>query len=286
MTNEQKTVLLGLFKELGVPLACAVQTARASEDIADEDIARSLAGLLNQSVALSGEISKSLELSADDQKLRIQSMSVAALLLSDSFQKNGELGNEQDLKASQEIVQTLISFADGFTSAVPSENAETALPDRVSIEAMKALTPLTIAASEFSFGENPNTLVGKLTQEFDKKLRKLYADFNVSDKNAELRLTLMTSAADILVTAYRLEVERFEESKSLDDALKAIWAKFDEQITLLEALIKFSHDAIFGSEDGTQDAGSSSDSKGMKPAPQQKNNKVSEGNPMSFFLKK
>jgi hypothetical protein len=304
--EHRQAALIQLFEKLGVPLVNAITAVEMWRDPdtqvqqGDQDIfyASTLASLLNRSVALSTELTKKLELTpTSDEKHRIDLAGVSSMMVAHQYALTARVPEETDVPKITASFETVLSFADYFSTKQLKHNSELGEEDLL-VEAMEAFVPLVQTIGRFAFGRNQNTLVSEVLEQLSRRVDDmtdaLGADISAGSFRRK-KMDILKSAAQLFTLCYEAEMNVMihkqggdtlnpaatgVNDEKIQETLDIIWQQFDARITLLRGVLSFINDYFTQSEEnGTQKNVAASPSQSSQQAVQ---SKKSEGKPDIF----
>lgn len=261
----------GFFRQkmvdgIGRPLMEAV-TAVQAQGGQTASIASIVAELLNRSVMMGISMSESLDLKGDEvaaANARLAMTTLAAQLAGDFYKRTGRIPADADLKKIQPAFDTILSFADQLVSETgnPDDIGEVPQADEYSkiILYMKAMTPIIMEISAYSFGRPERKLVQEVAGHLGARaasMRQLLFPNSPQPDVKTLEAGILAALAGLYVECHKYEKRRLESLSEAErvqsgalPSLEGLWALFEERVSMLEMLSSILFDGPLNAASG------------------------------------
>lgn len=254
MTRAQLLSLI-MF-DIGLPIIDAITKVVPLED--QERANASVAALLDKTIFNSDEIQDTLDISEDDMAnvyVRISMASIAARIIALQYERTGKSPTAKDIKQYVSSLDTLQTFSDRYILgeslsklyALESPEATRALRNMTKLGYLESFAPMIDVVVNFSFGVSQQ----KMIQDVSEKLRNFAEKSRVdilgsgftSNQIKASELAILKVMVDLYCTCHnrqtKIIMEMDEDARgeeSMSKHLEAIWAAFENRLTMLNVL--------------------------------------------------
>lgn len=272
--NPRTAYQLQILEKVGAPLLAAAHaglrnaTPDPESPVASNTSTRSEAAIVAELLARAVQSGLSLarvmdvrEQGADGESVRLALSALGATLVAGLYSANGQVPQDGDMQRQVTALSAALTFADNFS---PSAANTGRLQDmeagripgdetQVMIQCLQALAPVVSAVGGYSFGRPDKKMLQEVTDRLVQKstqlARRLLPDAPLSEqKFAELGF--LRALALLYCEAHRAETLRVQNLKDAAREqltqsamaqggflpLETLWAEFDRQVALLDAL--------------------------------------------------
>jgi hypothetical protein len=303
--NAKSKFTLQVFEKIGTPLFASVNevasrnimTGQAKELPSDIEIAKTVAQLLTSVTQSGSKLSEKIGLTTNDpdsDAIQIALAGILSPIVANLYQVTGQTPKEQDLDRVLASFDTVASFSDNFTSLQDGANQLESLPasspkgaTQDSLRYTMAMVPLVNSVAAFSFGEEPDKLLKKVSERVTKEVKEISA--TVPGDNTD-EISILSGIVTIYSQCHFSEMARImamtdEQRQTSPVTIDGVWAMVDQRLDMLKALVG----GVTNSQQKAVEAPATTaeiSSPPVTPATvQAETPKSSGGGPMSFFSK-
>ncbi len=302
MTNNP-TFSVQLLEKIGAPLLASIEKTLAGGD--EEQTATIMAQLLALSVQMSTSLYNALDIKEAEDQMDSTRLALAALsapLIAQSFERQGQAPNEENIKRMCESLEAVLTFGENFTPAPEQKSRlHTIGHDEILFDdsqpmlmTIQAMVPVINAVEEFPFGQGRRKLVqdvaAKLQSLTDEMAKKNNTQNGASDRVQEL--VIFKTLASLYASCHRAETARVSSDNNTDRdnvSLAPVWENFETKISMVEALMGFESDAVATPQDtkapAVEAAAAESEASPQQAEPEKPAASNGGGGPMGFFKK-
>ena len=253
MTNNP-TFSVQLVEKIGAPLLASIEKTLAGGD--EEQTATIMAQLLALSIQMSTSLYNALDIKEAEDQMDSTRLALAALsapLIAQSFERQGQAPNEENIKRMCEALEAVLTFGENFTPAAEQKSRlytvnhnEILFDDsQPMLMTIQAMVPVINAVEEFSFGQGRRKLVQDVATKLQFFTDEMVKKSGTSDKVQEL--VIFKALASLYASCHRAETVRVSTDNNTDRdnvSLDPVWENFETKISMVEALMGFESDAV------------------------------------------
>lgn len=255
--NAKSKFTLQVFEKIGTPLFASVNevasrnimTGQAKELPSDIEIAKTVAQLLTSVTQSGSKLSEKIGLTTNDpdsDAIQIALAGILSPIVANLYQVTGQTPKEQDLDRVLASFDTVASFSDNFTSLQDGANQLESLPASApkgatqdSLRYTMAMVPLVNSVAAFSFGEEPDKLLKKVSERVTKEVKEISA--TVPGDNTD-EISILSGIVTIYSQCHFSEMARImamtdEQRQTSPVTIDGVWAMVDQRLDMLKALV-------------------------------------------------
>lgn len=247
MMARRTDYFLQIFKTIGAPLVgAALSRAQEGAGLDPKAIAQPVAELLTKSVQLGIDLGALVELEKQGEKsesARIAMTALAGDMLGGWFALQGKMPEPADMQRITEGLRTVKEFSATFEASPEATlRLETLKPKGQAVDALQsqmqlftAFVPVIEALTSFPVGDDPKAAVQLIMPRLSEKVAALAAEITPDDPDKAAQRALMGCVASLYAQCHEAEGQAAQmQGRPL--ALDGVWARFDVQFDILEAL--------------------------------------------------
>lgn len=306
--NTKSQFTLQVFEKIGTPLfasvnevaARGIMTGQVKDMPSDIEIAETVAKLLTSLTQSGTKLSEKIGLTntdPDSDDLQIAMAGILSPIIANLYQVSGHPPKEPDLDRVLSSFDTVASFSENFTST--KEGAETLnnlssnTQQNKTLRYTMAMVPLVNSVAAFSFGEDPDKLLKKISERLTKTAKEIAE--TITEKPVD-EIAILNGLVTIYSQCHFSEMARImsmtdEQRQGNTVTVDSVWSMVDQRIDMLKILVEAISNptAIATPEKTAPKAEVQPQAPETKTEPKdepQKANGGIGGGPMSFFKNK